>query len=60
MPDIAMCHGGSCSRKAECYRYRAIPTPQHQAYYEPPPVDANGGCAHFLVLRRGDQLTELR
>jgi len=56
MPDIAMCKGAGCPRKAECYRYRAVPTERRQAYFSPPPVRADGTCADFL--RRGDRLTD--
>lgn len=58
MPDIAMCKGDGCPRKAECYRHRAVPTSQHQAYFSPPPVRADGSCAEFLELRKGDVLTD--
>ena len=58
MPDISMCKGGSCPKKQDCYRYRAIPTPQRQAYYATPPIAADGSCTHFLKLRVGDRLTE--
>lgn len=59
MPDISMCKGGDCPKKQDCYRYRAVPTPQRQAYYTAPPNTVDGSCAHFLRLRTGDRLMEL-
>ena len=59
MPDIAMCRGDGCPRKAECYRYRAVPTPQRQSYFSHPPVQSDGACDKFLKLRRGDRLIDL-
>ena len=59
MPDIAMCKGDGCPRKADCYRYRAVPEPRRQAYFSPPPVRADGTCNDFLELRRGDRLTDV-
>jgi hypothetical protein len=57
MPDISMCKGGSCPRKQDCYRYRAIPTSQRQAYFARPPVQTDGSCGHFAELRIGDHLS---
>ncbi len=58
MPDTAMCRGDGCPRKTECYRHRAVPTPRRQEYFAPPPVREDGSCDYFLVLRRGDRLTD--
>jgi len=58
MPDIAMCHGEGCSRKLACYRHRAVPTPQRQAYM-PPPLRSDGSCDYFTELRKNDALSTL-
>lgn len=44
MPDIAMCTGEGCFRKATCYRHTATPTPLRQAYFAKPPhrMEADG------------------
>ena len=31
MPDISMCCTVTCPKRAECYRYRAVPTPDKQS-----------------------------
>jgi hypothetical protein len=56
MPDITMCHGEGCKRKLDCYRYRAIPTEQRQAYFGGSPFNPDGSCTEFLVLRVKDLL----
>lgn len=58
MPDIAMCPGDGCPKKTDCYRYRAVPTPQSQAYFGTPPLAPDGSCPEFLKLRPRDRLTE--
>lgn len=58
MPDIAMCKGDDCPRKAECYRHRAVPTPRRQSYFAKPPLHADGSCTDFLSLRKGDRLAD--
>jgi hypothetical protein len=57
MPDIAMCRGGGCPRRRECYRHRAVPMTQRQSSM-PPPVRDDGSCDYFLELREGDALTD--
>jgi hypothetical protein len=59
VPDIMMCEGGSCPRRAQCYRHRAIPTPRRQAYFASPPLETDGSCEHFAELRIGDRLAEV-
>lgn len=39
MPDMAMCSGGECPKKDECYRYRAIPNEFRQSYFSKIPCD---------------------
>ena len=36
-----------------------VPTPQRQAYFSPAPLRADGTCSDFLVLRKGDRLTDI-
>lgn len=60
MPDIAMCSGDGCPKKIGCYRHRAVPTPQRQAYFATSPIAANGECAHFLELRKNDMLNDAK
>lgn len=59
MPDICMCEGTGCSRKKDCYRHRAVPTPLTQAYFGKPPLNADGSCDSFERLRPNDRLTEV-
>ena len=48
MPDMNMCKGDDCPRKETCYRYNAIPTPQHQAYFmETPLIIESGECDYY-------------
>jgi hypothetical protein len=61
MPDISMCHGGSCILRLHCHRYTAIPEPLGQSYFGEPPYKmefmfddnhdgfgvATVGCAYF-------------
>jgi len=45
MADLAMCQNKECPKRAECYRYRAIPNEKWQSYQ-----DFNhgvDGCEYF-------------
>lgn len=48
MPDIAMCAQSTCERAEECYRYRAVPDADYQAWMMFQPV----GCAEFIPIER--------
>ncbi len=59
MPDITMCDGGDCPKKAECYRATAKPNKFQQSYFVKPPfrlvlwtlgVDGEGkfACDRFI------------
>ena len=39
MADICMCDDDTCRLKDTCYRYKAIPCPYRQFYFETPPRD---------------------
>ena len=41
MPDISMCHGGSCSLRLNCHRYTATAEPLGQSYFSDPPYLMN-------------------
>lgn len=45
MPDIAMCGGGDCPVKENCWRYIA-PASHWQSYFEDPPFTEEG-CNYF-------------
>lgn len=46
MPDITLCHGGSCPITEECFRAMAKPDPFRQSYFAEPPFK-DGKCDHF-------------
>ena len=45
MPDIAMCEGGECPIKENCWRYMA-PADRWQSYFGTPPFNEDG-CEYF-------------
>ena len=45
MPDIAMCQGGECPVRENCWRYIA-PADRWQSYFGTPPFDEDG-CEYF-------------
>ena len=57
MPDISMCANNKCSKKKDCYRYRALPDSPWQAYSEFEPL-ASGQCDYFEPLIDGDLLDD--
>ena len=52
MPDIAMCPGGKCPRKLDCFRHRAEPNPWRQSYMNFPGMDGLSDCDDFKPLER--------
>lgn len=59
MPDISMCDGGACPKKAECYRFRAIPNPYRQLYFTIVPYDTwDKTCKYFYQIKEGDDVRE--
>jgi hypothetical protein len=52
MPDISMCLGGECPRRADCYRFRAKPSMLQSYFTEPPFKPATGVCSHFWPAER--------
>jgi len=64
MPDITMCSGTGCPKRARCYRFMARPNVPLQSYFDAPPFDSyTQECEHYynslgngrLFGRRGDQ-----
>lgn len=53
VPDIAMCMGGKCPIKKDCYRYRAIPN-LRQNYFTIPPIEKE--CHYFWQLEKGHKI----
>jgi hypothetical protein len=49
MPDISMCTNTQCPLSNECYRYRATPNLEWQAYggFKP---NEDGTCDHFIEM----------
>jgi hypothetical protein len=41
MPDISMCHGGSCPLRLNCHRYTVTPDELMQSYFGEPPYKMN-------------------
>jgi hypothetical protein len=41
MPDITMCHGGSCMLRLSCHRYTAKAEELGQSYFVEPPYKLN-------------------
>lgn len=41
MPDITMCHGGSCMLRLSCHRYTAKAEELGQSYFVEPPYKVN-------------------
>ena len=47
MPDITMCDGHGCPRRASCYRHTAKENPYWQPRYSVPPFKADGTCDRY-------------
>jgi hypothetical protein len=48
MPDIAMCHNITCSKRQTCYRFTATPSKYSQAYAGFKEDLADGGCEYYI------------
>lgn len=46
MPDISMCLGDGCLKKATCHRFTAKPNPHRQAYFLPTP-NKDDKCEYY-------------
>ena len=46
MPDISMCLGDGCLKKATCHRFTAKPSPYRQAYFLPTP-NKDDKCEYY-------------
>jgi hypothetical protein len=49
MADITMCDGGTCKVKETCFRFKAIPSPHWQSYFQGIPV-TDIGCEYFWKI----------
>lgn len=51
MPDIAMCHGQDCPQRENCWRYKAKPNGDRQAYAD---FDArrDGPCTAYWPMKK--------
>lgn len=56
MPDIAMCKNKTCTKKYNCYRYMATPSPENQYYFKTSPNDNNEHCHYFMGIAPNDGL----
>ena len=54
MPDISMCKGTGCSKRNNCYRYRAQPHPNRQSYFAKPPKKPDGRCDYYWSCKNYD------
>lgn len=62
MPDISMCCNRDCPLRAPCYRYRAVPNPDWQAYtrFEPKGVSPDRvDCEWFASVVPGDRIRSM-
>ena len=59
MPDISMCHDKTCTKRKDCYRYRAQANEFRQSYFMGSPKNEDGSCDHHCPVQAGDRLTPL-
>ena len=56
MPDISMCTGGLCQRKADCERHAAQPSAFMQSWFSVVPVTVDDAgvqhCDYFMERHR--------
>jgi hypothetical protein len=58
MPDISMCHGAWCPKKAECFRFTATPA-YRQCYSDYDKVRGeNGACKYFWPVAKEEPKNE--
>ena len=57
MPDISMCKNDKCPSKEECYRFRAVPNPERQAYGGFSLDESEKKCDYFMSILKSDKLT---
>lgn len=50
MADITICAGTDCTKREECYRFKATPS-MFQTYSAEFRQDENGECDYFIPLR---------
>jgi len=57
MPDISMCGDRKCLLKENCYRFKAKPNPDYQAYggFK---YDKGSGCEHIIPMLPATELLD--
>jgi len=50
MPDISLCNNRECPLRAECYRYRAVPTSTVQTYTAFEVPEGEDRCEFFMDI----------
>jgi hypothetical protein len=59
MADITMCHGTGCPYRHGCYRFKAWPQGERQAYFMYPPYDHDANrCDQKLPMRAFDVVSD--
>lgn len=57
MPDISKCWGKDCTKRANCYRYRAISNPEWQSFYRDSPINIETQeCDEYLHIINPEKL----
>ncbi len=51
MPDITMCLNHACTQREKCFRYKAKPKQQRQAYFLDDTLDQDGTCEFFWEMQ---------
>jgi len=51
MPDINKCMGKDCTKRVNCYRYRALSNPERQSFYRDSPINIKTQkCDRYLQI----------
>ena len=58
MPDISLCKNDKCPSKNECYRFRAVPNPERQAYGSFNLNEGKKKCDYFMSILKRDNLSQ--
>ena len=60
MPDISMCPGTACTKRNECYRYRATPSEYRQSFFTIAPMNSDGDCEYFWSIEGYTRLQPIK
>jgi hypothetical protein len=60
MPDISMCGNMSCPSKEDCYRFKAVPNGNRQAYSEFKPKEGEDKCDAFWKIQKGHRIVIIK